>query len=470
MGQNNEAEAITYGNLLLLIGDVAVQVVDLEIYERPGQHGKLFVTVMTEEPIKEYILYEGEGAVSLLYKKDKSIKFLFQGTVQHMRVSAVSETYYIQLEVRTNSCQMDIDKHTFSFQDTAMTSHQLLSLLMAFYPGSQILFSVPEQPMGRIALQYEETSWEFLKRMSSAYEAQIFVDSSSQAIQIRVGLSEEEELVELKGFSYTINRNVAPKEVNMQLKEQMVYQTETYEILPLGTNVRFLGQELYIGRVDRYLKDGLLVNRYQLFFKEGLRICTYYNSLISGISVDGSVTNIQRNQVQVQMATDVMSSYQSQYYFPFSTVAASADGSGWYCMPKVGDQVRIFFPINDEKEGYAITNIQGQSSPSQGDPIENPDLKDITTPDGKTVKFIENGIMLAVGDDKGSITLTNDGKAEIKSDEDIEIGAAQYLMVTTDGDLKLTANVEIQFTSDAGSSITITDTEVQVKGSKIFNN
>jgi len=470
MKQSNESGAITHGNLLMLIGDVAVQVVDLEIHEEPGRHGRLLVTVMAEEAVKEYILHEGEGAVSLLYLKEESLNCLFRGTVRHMKVAAAAETYYIHLEAETGSFRMDIDKDTLSFQDTAMTSHQLFAKLMEFYPGSQILLSVPDQPMGRIALQYQETFWEFLKRMASAYGAQLFADSTSQTIRIRMGLWEEEEPTELEDSSYTIIRNTAPKEVDRQLKEQMIYQTETYEILPLGAGVRFLGQKLYVGHIDRTLKDGLLVNQYRLYFKEGLQIRKYYNPLISGISVDGAVTGIQRNQVQVQMATDALTDCQSQYYFPFSTVAASADGSGWYCMPKAGDPVRIFFPVSDEKEGYAISNIQGQSTPSAGDPMENPDLKDITTPDGKTVKFIENGILLAVGGGKGTITLTNDGKAEIKATEDIEIGAAQMVTITTEGELKLTANVEIQFTSDAGSGVTVTDNEVAAKGSRIINN
>ena len=58
-------------------------------------------------------------------------------------------------------------------------------------------------------------------------------------------------------------------------------------------------------------------------------------------------------------------------------------------MPRPGDQVRIFFPTADEKESYAIANIQGDSSPASDSPMSRPDLKDITMPDGKAVRFIE---------------------------------------------------------------------------------
>ena len=130
---------------------------------------------------------------------------------------------------------------------------------------------------------------------------------------------------------------------------------------------------------------------------------------------------------------------QEKVFFPFSTVAASPDGSGWYCMPRPGDQVRIFFPTADEKESYAIANIQGDSSPASDSPMSRPDLKDITMPDGKAVRFIEGGIQLAVGGNKGTVTLTNDGNAEIVTDDDIEISAAEAVCFSTDGMMSVTA-------------------------------
>lgn len=467
---SHSQEAVTYGGLLLLLGDIAAQVIDLEIHEGPNRHGQLLVTVLAEEPVKEYLLYEGEGTASLFCQKDDGLKVLFQGTVQHMKVSAVSETYYIRMEVHTNSCRMDVDRYLFSFQDTTMTYQQLFTVIMGLYPGSRMSFSAGDQPLGGLVLQYQETSWEFLKRMSSAYGTQLFVNSAGHDIQIRMGLSEAEDPVELEGMSYTVNRNIAPKRNDEKLKSQVVYQVECFALLALGDRVLFHGQELFIGQADRYLRDGLLVNRYRLYFKEGLGIEKYNNPLISGISIGGTVSGISRNRVQVKMETDALENWNSPCYFPFSTIAASPDGSGWYCMPKAGDRVRIFFPVSDEREGYAIANIQGQPAPSGEDPMGNPDLKDITTPDNKTVKFIENGILLSVGEGKGSITLTNDGKAEINSEEDIEIGAAQMVKITTDKELKLTAEVEIQFTSDAGSSITVTEEGIQAKASKIINN
>ena len=165
-----------------------------------------------------------------------------------------------------------------------------------------------------------------------------------------------------------------------------------------------------------------------------------------------------------------MTDFRNPYFFPFSTVAASPDGSGWYCMPKAGDQVRIFFPVGDEREGYAIASVQGEPAPAQDSPMGNPDLKDITMPDGKKVKFIKDGLQLSVGQDLGRVTLTNDGNAQIITEADITIGAAMVVYLKTEGTMKVSAGTGIRMESDAGCSICMSDDTVEMQAASIENN
>ena len=171
-----------------------------------------------------------------------------------------------------------------------------------------------------------------------------------------------------------------------------------------------------------------------------------------------------------QLETDARRSSQEPYYCPFSTWAASPDGSGLYCMPKTGDPVRIFCPTSNEREGYAIANVQGESSPSAGSPVGNPELKDITTPDGKTVQFISNGILLSVNDKAGTVTLTNDGKAKVESRQGISIPAAEEIRMETQGETELSAEEEIQINCVGGGSISIKGNTITVDAAVIENN
>ncbi|MCI9047230.1 MAG: hypothetical protein HFG71_08135 [Hungatella sp.] len=470
MGTQNEQGAVTYDSLLLAVGEVMAKVVDLEVREESNEHGALFVTAIAGRQEKDYMLHEGTGNIGLLYGKRGSMKSLFQGTVTEMSIAARGDMYLISIHAKTFSSLMDIRKCNFSFQDIAMSSHEMIRFLLEPYPESGAIISIPDVPINRIYLQYQETTWDFLKRFLSSYGDCLYPDSATQGIKLRAGLQGQPEEADWDRLPYMLIRDMPPKDAEKALKGQVAYVVEAYEILTLGAHVQFRGKELYVKKICRQLKDGLLVNRYYLCFKEGMMRKQYYNPLISGISVNGAVKAVVRDRIRAQLETDVLTTFKEQYFYPYSTVAASSDGSGWYCMPKVGDSIRIFFPVSDEKEGYAISNIQGEQSPDPASPMGNPDLKDITTPDEKMVKFIENGILFSVSSGKGTITLTNDGKAEVRSDESIAVNAAEKIKIETEGELTLSAGTEIQMTSDQGCSVTITDDTVEANASIIKAN
>lgn len=463
-------EAVLYENLLLILGNTPLSVYNLSISEESGKHGMLSVNAATEEENKEYLLYEESGGMALYAILENALQPIFQGMVIKMDITASGGICEVYLEAVTESYWMDISVQNRSFQDIAMSSHQLVKKVLESYWGSQILFSIPDEALGRIAVQYQETDWAFLNRILSEYNAAVYVDSASGGICLRAGLMNTEEDADWDSLPYTVQRDTAPKDAQKELKGQIHYIVETYDILPLGERVQFHGQELYIGKVNRRICQGFLINEYYLYFKEGLIVKKYYNPLLSGVSINGTVTAVKRNRLQAMLETDALSDYKSQYFFPFSTVAASPDGSGWYCMPKKGDQLRIFFPTADESEGYAIANLQGESAPAQDSPISNPNMKDITMPDGKAVKFIEGGIQICVGEEKGTITLTNDGKVEIKTEEDIEIHSAGGIAFSTDETMEVIAGTQIQITNDSGGSICMTEDAVEIHAHKIANN
>lgn len=467
-------EAVTYENLLLQLGQTPLSVHHLTITEEPGRHGRLSVDAETEEGAKDYLLYEEFGGVALYADRGESLQPLFYGIVTRMEVAARGGRCEVSLEAVTQSYLMDLAALDCSFQDTAMTSHQLVKGIMESYPGSQARIAVPDEPLGRIAVQYQETDWEFIKRVLSGQGAAVYADSTLPGIHLRMGLADEQEETDWDRLPYTVVRDTAPENASKGPKGQVRYTVQADDIFPLGKKVLFHGQELYVGMISRQLQQGILASQYTLYFREGLEIPGYGNPLLCGVSLYGVVTEVRRSRVRVALGTDTSTPCRDAYFYPYSTVAASPDGSGWYCMPKPGDPVRIFFPSDDEGEGYAVSNTVGQSSPGQGSPISNPDLKDLVMPDGKGVKFIENGIQMCVGEFKGSAMLTNDGKilVEVQDDRDIRICSEGQVYFTAgdEGQIEATAGTKIHITNDAGGEIIMEGDTIQIKAPMIENN
>ena len=95
-------------------------------------------------------------------------------------------------------------------------------------------------------------------------------------------------------------------------------------------------------------------------------------------------------------------------------------------------------------------------------------------PDGKGVKFIEGGIEVCVGDFLGDITLTDDGKVQmkVKEEKDIRIYSEGmvYFMAEEGGTIEASAGTQIQIKNDAGGEICMTDDTVRIEASSIENN
>ncbi|WP_300791846.1 contractile injection system protein, VgrG/Pvc8 family [uncultured Acetatifactor sp.] len=464
--------AIDYESLCLMLGDTRLRIISLAVSEGVGRHGYLTAEAETGVEEKDYLLYEEKGNVALYAVMDGSPRLLFSGSLTRMEVHTAGGRCEVQLKAATWSSKMDADVRNRSFQDTAMTSRQLISKVMEPYPQKQLLFSIPDVELGRIAVQYQETDWAFLNRLLSGFGSALCVDSAAQGICLRAGLMDTEEDADWDALPYTVSRDTAPADVEMKLKGQLCYRVEAYDVFPPGEKVRFHEKDLYIGRAERAVIGGLFVSTYFLYFGEGLAVSRYYNPYLTGVSINGYVQSVKRDRLRARLETDALTGGKKQYFFPFSTVAASPDGSGWYCMPKEGDMVRVFFPTWDEGDGYAIASIKGESAPTKDSPVWDTDLKDITAPDGKTVRFIKDGIQVSTAGGKAAVRLTNDGKAEIKADEekDIQIWAENEILFTAQEAMVVAAGRKIEIENNSGGNITMERNTIEIEASIIKNN
>ena len=207
---------------------------------------------------------------------------------------------------------MDADVRNRSFQDTAMTSRQLISKVMEPYPQKQLLFSIPDVELGRIAVQYQETDWAFLNRLLSGFGSALCVDSAAQGICLRAGLMDTEEDADWDALPYTVSRDTAPADVEMKLKGQLCYRVEAYDVFPPGEKVRFHEKNLYIGRAERAVIGGLFVSTYFLYFGEGLAVSRYYNPYLTGVSINGYVQSVKRDRLRARLETDALTSFRFQ--------------------------------------------------------------------------------------------------------------------------------------------------------------
>jgi phage baseplate assembly protein gpV len=472
----NDKGAVTYKDIFL--GSVGVVYFRrIKITEKPGEHASLYVEAVLDSDMNENDLHEIKDTVSLMYRKEGKEHVLFYGVVDKVFMNKDGGEWVIRLEARDGTCQMDVERRKRIFQNPQMSVCQLISKVMDSYSGSDHMVHLPDEPVGQLLVQYEETDWEFLKRFLSKYKESIYPDPAFPDIRFEAGLSPKPENQSWDKLPYKLSQDFIRLEsmkengiYELTRSQNTVYQIESYDIVSIGSQITYKGTPWYIESAERRLKDGLLKNRYCLRQKESLKVLPYYNGNITGISIDGNIASVKRSQVQVNM--EIEAGDGDKYWFPFSTVAASTDGSGWYCMPENGESVRVYFPIDDEKEAYVVTNVKGHKSQAgnSSDSMGNPNHRNIQTAQGNQVQMTGEGVLITAGNGQGSIFLKKSGEVVLDAKKDITILAAENLNITAKNDLTVKSQTSIQVSCGSGADIEVKKGTVGLHGSEIHEN
>ena len=85
---------------------------------------------------------------------------------------------------------MDIKKKARSFQNTSMTYGALVSQITGEYPGAECQILFADVPLGEIAVQYQETDWQFLTRMLSALHVPLVCSEVRENLCVYAGTAQ----------------------------------------------------------------------------------------------------------------------------------------------------------------------------------------------------------------------------------------------------------------------------------------
>lgn len=482
--------AITYQDLALSIAQVDM-FESLIITQVPKKHSKLEVSALLTGTLKEEEFYRIDDTVTITYKKGGNTKILFSGVIDKLSLEKDGGKRRIVITAFDHTWSMDQIRRKRLFQNPSMKIKEVVEEVLSSYPKSDFLFQIENKEIGQLFIQYEETDWEFLKRFLSNYKAIPYPEITHLTEKIQIGLQTKPSSYNFDSLPYEMIQDFESYyekkkngEENLTLLNNMGYRIESYDLVEIGDQIQYKGKAWYVSSVKRKLKKGLLVNTYELHQKERLQPVPYGNKKITGISIDGVVSDIRRNKVQVKMEIEAGNGGSSNYWFPFSTVASSSDGSGWYCMPEKGESVRVYFPVENEKEGYVVTSIKAHepqqsgatstgSAGNQGgssDPMGDPSVRNIQTEQNNQVQFKEDGVYIAAGEGNGSIVLKNDGTVVLDALQDIKITAGEMLNIIAKNELNVKSQTKIQMMSDSGADIEIKQGEIALHGMTIVEN
>lgn len=342
---------------------------------------------------------------------------LFTGIVTKGCIEVENGLKSLLVIIKTGSFLMDQSKHIRTFQNDGIFYDMILQTLLEDYPGNGFLMQTGSgRSIGRFLCQYEETDWQFAKRIASCCGTFLFPNYIGNGVKIYFGMPCGGSRGEIISTEYSLK----------QTEVSVSYIITDREIYDIGDKVVFRGKNYFVVSRESELKKGELYHRYELMQQEPQPQTMLCNDNLTGVSLNATVTGVAGTEITVTVKADENRKNSGSRRFTYATVYSSPDGTGWYCMPEEGDDVRIYFPSNKEDEAYAFSSAHMGAGDS-GERV-NPDYKSIMNKQGKEILFKpdsilitnNNGMSLELSDAEGIFIISNK-KIVLQSEEAVEI-------------------------------------------------
>lgn len=303
---------------------------------------------------------------------------LFYGVTTEMRLEVANGTCRMELVLRSGSSLMDKARRVRSFQSKKLTYADLLETCgQGTMKAVKIMTEAKGKETGQFLMQYMETDWEFIKRLAAMNGTVVVADCSTKGKKYYFGLPDKkavalEDTVEYKTqCDMEEYRQKKARGMEITPADTTSYLWESREIYELGDWGMFGGQKLVIWKIETRMKGSMLYHIYDMRPMPGLPEPAWHNPYISGVTLFGRVRDVSGEKVQIEISGDENKENAGACWFTYATVYSSADGTGWYCMPEIGDQVRLHFPTEKETEAYVASAYHEEKAEFR----KNPEVK-----------------------------------------------------------------------------------------------
>lgn len=378
-------------------------------------------------------VYEGtELRLTLTEEFDKDGESeLFHGWVKDVTIREENGVLISKIKAVSGSEKLDREKKKESFQNPSASFSRIAKDTVT-EAGGTIICTVKEKETEGPIICYQETVWEFLKRIASHQNSYVIPDIKTGKAAVWFGMRQGNEI--MQNLLQEMTETVIQKEYSDKGKK---HTSRTFQSVRIRRNY-YLGDWVLEQGIKRYIcskevrfAGGDLSFTYKLASEKHLQIKTYYNERISGMSLWGTVE--ERNDETIRLKYD-MDQKEGAYDYPWR----SETGNALYAVPEKGMRAAVCFMEPDERKGVAV-RCMGKAEENS-----KPENKYIRIPDKAEIELRSKGIEVKK---EGEMMELTDGSQIRFSGQNIEI-EAQTGVTVKGKTIVLTAGQEIKATAE----------------------
>ena len=414
-----------YNQLVLELPFKLNRLTDLKIEQTMNAHGVAYLTGLLEEKQLEVVhQLSSDTNIKIKVREEGEERILFSGVPTDVHIKRLSEAIEINLVIQSYSIYLDFKLISRSFQNKDNSYENIFKHIIKDYQGEIIDYATAGKLQGSPVIQYEETDWEFLKRMASHVGAKVYPSVQGTKPQLYIGLNKG-TVYEENNYDYKIQKNIGDYLAfkqnygDIQEVDFVTYDIESMAHYELGERLIYQGTVYVITQKKSAFQKGLMLHRYILQKETGVVQHKLHHTKAQGLSIEGKVLAVKEDKIKVHLSIDQQQKEGEAYWYPFDTSYTSEGQTGWYCMPEVGTSVHLYLPKQNETEAYVrgINRVDGGQNPKTQDPT----IKYFGTIDGKEMKLAPQELTFSTIEEKLHMKLTHGGGVEITSPENIRL-------------------------------------------------
>lgn len=355
------------------------------------------------------------------------------GDIIFAQWETIGTQFYVDIHAVSGTKRLDMTPKKACFQQIDQTYAMLLKSIAEDSHATCLIMEGKEKTIRYPVIQYLETDWELLRRITAHLNTVIMVNSEQESPRFSIGCVE--------GKEYRLETSLHIKKIFTS--KGNLFSVNTWENYKLGDRVNLYGVTLAVFEKETRLKKGLIEHTYLLGNKKNFILLKAENEKLRGVSLRGKVLAVQGERIKLELGLEKKVRTEKLYAYRYLPIT----GNIMYAMPEVGTEAELYFPTPDIKDAY----------------IRNCFLPKSNYPDS-SVKFMKtrHRKMLEMNPDE-IMWQTQSGRGETESISlmntmGMKLNGSDTLSLTADNDIMICAGASCRINSTGSVRLEQTDT------------
>lgn len=435
-----------------------VELRDMFIEVKPNEHGyaKLSLRIKDNGKPEDVIKRLDDKMVTINSTEDGNSGILFKGYISKCTINSRESSGVINIELITTSIKLDEERVSKSYQKEEDTYAKVVDDAIKKNGGENYFYekNVSSKKIGKPIIRYNETAWEFVKRIASRNRLQVVVDETADKPTFSVGYKEkksvsEDKIIKSSIMSFSkmkeyLERKLNDKENTVKIADYEGIQFASYNNYNIGDSVAYRGKSYNICSKVVKMELAQLIFVYEAGTDKLYGLEPIYNELLMGRCLEGKVEKTESDYIKLNLDIDKEKKSESELY-SFKWIPETSNVM--YSMPEKDTVVSLYIGGCDEGDAIVVNALRRKE---KGKKYEKECNKYYTTASGMRMVMAEEEVGFTGNSTTNSVSdehSRNTGKAHIN------IHDKDGIVIGTDKKIHIQANNNIEISS--GNKLTI---------------